>query len=93
MCYKDMKQGAAEGPDEIFGRGSAFSGTTMRDYINMLPNEDQPKYAAAMAKKKAIQSSSSKQTPAKKGAVQKPKYSNVKPMEKKGGSERRSLFS
>ena len=92
MCYKDMKQGAAEGPDEIFGRGSAFSGTTMRDAINMLPNEVYPKYAAAMAKKKAIQSSS-KQTPAKKGAIQKPKYSNVKPMEKKGGSERRSLFS
>tara|TARA_R110000796_G_scaffold39504_1_gene98525 strand:- start:843 stop:1112 length:270 start_codon:yes stop_codon:yes gene_type:complete len=89
-----MKQGAAEGPDEIFGRGSAFSGTTMRDAINMLPNEDQPKYAAAMAKKKTIQSSSSsKQTPAKKGAVQKSKYSNVKPMKRKGGSERRSLFS
>ena len=37
--------------------------------------------------------SSSKQKTAKKGAVQKPKYSNVKPMEKKGGSKRRSLFS
>ena len=37
--------------------------------------------------------SSSKQKTDKKGAVQKPKYSNVKPMEKKGGSKRRSLFS
>ncbi len=91
MCYKDMKQAAAEGPDEIFGKGSAFSGRTMRDNINMLPNKDQPKYAAAMAKKKATQSSS-KQTPVKKTAIQKPKYSNVKLSEKKGGSERRSLF-
>ena len=86
MCYQ---QGKPRTPDNIRIDGRAPFSKVGFDSIaddvknGTLRGDGKPAEAA----------SSSKQKTAKKGAVQKPKYSNVKPMEKKGGSERRSLFS